>query len=109
MPPQSQRRRRPANGNGDDDNGHGEGISRRRQSRRDHHSEPSDDDDQDEDEDVDMDEADTTRAGGTEEQQLVAKLVRYALACEYARIPIKRDGIRDKGNISIKISIGLPT
>ncbi|KAI0204211.1 MAGE-domain-containing protein [Astrocystis sublimbata] len=28
--------------------------------------------------------------------QLVKKLVRYALACEYARIPIRRDGIRDK-------------
>ena len=29
--------------------------------------------------------------------QLVKKLVRYALACEYQRLPIRRDGIRDKG------------
>ena len=29
--------------------------------------------------------------------QLVKKLVRYALACEYQRLPIRREGIRDKG------------
>lgn len=29
--------------------------------------------------------------------QLVKKFVRYALACEYSRIPIKRDGMREKG------------
>ena len=50
--------------------------------------------DEDEDEDVDMDRS--AHADGTAEQ-LVVKLVRYALACGYARIPIKRDGIRDKG------------
>lgn len=27
---------------------------------------------------------------------LIKKLIRYALACEHARIPIKRDGIREK-------------
>jgi hypothetical protein len=31
------------------------------------------------------------------ETQLVKKLVRYALACEYSRTPIRRDGIREKG------------
>lgn len=31
------------------------------------------------------------------QDQLVKKLVRYALACEYSRLPIKRDGIREKG------------
>jgi hypothetical protein len=31
--------------------------------------------------------------------QLVKKLVRYALACEYARLPIRRDGIKDKGDL----------
>lgn len=30
--------------------------------------------------------------------QLVKNLVRYALACEYSRTPIRREGIRDKGN-----------
>jgi hypothetical protein len=35
-----------------------------------------------------------------ETDQLVKKLVRYALACEYSRFPIRRDGIRDKGGLS---------
>lgn len=37
--------------------------------------------------------------GGTENEseQLVKKLVRYVLACEYSRLPIRREGIRDKG------------
>jgi melanoma-associated antigen len=29
--------------------------------------------------------------------QFVKKLVRYALACEYSRLPIRREGIKDKG------------
>jgi len=32
-----------------------------------------------------------------ETSQLIKGLVRYALACEYSRTPIRRDGIRDKG------------
>lgn len=40
--------------------------------------------------DVDGDEADS-------QDQLVKKLVRYALACEYQRIPIKRANITEKG------------
>lgn len=32
-----------------------------------------------------------------ETSQLIKNLVRYALACEYSRTPIRRDGIRDKG------------
>lgn len=35
--------------------------------------------------------------GDADKDQLIKKLVRYALACEYSRIPIKRDGIREKG------------
>lgn len=31
---------------------------------------------------------------------LVMKLVRYALACEFGRVPIKREGIREKGTSS---------
>jgi hypothetical protein len=30
-------------------------------------------------------------------EQLVKKLVRYALACEFGRVPIRREGIREKG------------
>ncbi|KAI5917524.1 MAGE family-domain-containing protein [Camillea tinctor] len=85
MPPQTQmqtqKRRRTTNQDEDDQ------AARRRQSRRNNDSnddsEPSDDD------------HDRSAADGTE-SQLIKKLVRYALACEYARIPIKRDGIRDK-------------
>lgn len=83
MPPQTQRRRRTDN-NSDDEN-----EPRRRQSRRQQESGEEEDDDQDENGDVDM--------GGTgDEAQMVKKLVRYALACEYARLPIRRDGMRDK-------------
>lgn len=28
---------------------------------------------------------------------LIKKLVRYALACDYSRTPIRRDGIKEKG------------
>ncbi|KAI9734421.1 MAG: hypothetical protein M1818_006809 [Claussenomyces sp. TS43310] len=31
-----------------------------------------------------------------DQEQLVKKFVRYALACEYGRVPIRRDGVRDK-------------
>jgi len=31
------------------------------------------------------------------QDQLVKKLVRYALACEYQRVPIRRTGITEKG------------
>ncbi|KAK9777361.1 putative MAGE family-domain-containing protein [Seiridium cardinale] len=83
MPPQTQRRRRTGNDSEEDE-------PRRRQSRRQQDSdEEEDDEQQDENGDVDM-------AGAGDEAQLVKKLVRYALACEYARIPIRRDGIRDK-------------
>jgi MAGE family len=32
-----------------------------------------------------------------ETSQLIKKLVRYALACEYSRTPIRRDGVKEKG------------
>lgn len=93
MPPQSTQRRR-RTGNQEEEN-----HARRRQSRRapesDEESEASGND-EDQDEDIDMDRP--AGADGTPHDQLVKKLVRYALACEYARIPIKRDGIRDKGS-----------
>jgi hypothetical protein len=33
----------------------------------------------------------------TLEEELAVKFVRYALSCEYSRTPIKRQGIRDRG------------
>ncbi|KAI1417142.1 MAGE-domain-containing protein [Hypoxylon sp. FL1857] len=87
MPPQSQtqRRRRTANHDEADES------RRRRQSRRNNEFDESDASEGDQDGDADM-----KRDGDGTEDQLVKKLVRYALACEYARIPIRRDGIREK-------------
>ena len=56
-------------------------------------------DDSDEDEEVDA-EIEASIAGFVDsEDQLIKKLVRYALACEYSRQPIRREGIRDKGKL----------
>lgn len=68
----------------------------------------------DESEDEEMNHADDTQNGGGSDQdeamedayggrddetsQLIKKLVRYALACEFSRTPIRREGIREKGN-----------
>ncbi|KAI6369987.1 hypothetical protein MCOR25_004330 [Pyricularia grisea] len=41
-------------------------------------------------------EANGVEGDGSIESQLIKKLVRYALACEYSRTPIRREGIRDK-------------
>ncbi|KAI0391721.1 MAGE-domain-containing protein [Xylariaceae sp. FL0594] len=90
MPPSTQRRRRTQNAEeaGTSD--------RRRRPRRAPESDEGSDgsDNEDNNQDVDMDRP--AGANDTTDDQLVKKLVRYALACEYARIPIKRDGIRDK-------------
>ncbi|KAK7750460.1 hypothetical protein SLS62_007650 [Diatrype stigma] len=88
MPPQSQRRRRTGN---HADNDPDETISRRRQGRRPNDSDEDSGASEAEQEDVSMD-----QSGDGAEDLLANKLVRYALACEYARMPIKRDGIRDK-------------
>lgn len=91
MPPQTQTQRRRKTGNNDNANE----ARRRRQSRHKHESDDSEASEEDQDGDVDMERT------GDADDQLVKKLVRYALACEYARIPIKRDGIRDKGKLSL--------
>lgn len=33
------------------------------------------------------------------DDQLAKKLIRYALSCEYARQPIRRDGVKERGEI----------
>jgi hypothetical protein len=53
-------------------------------------SEDSEEDDEEQVGDMDVD-------GGESQDQVVKKLVRYALACEYQRLPIKRSGISEKG------------
>ncbi|KAI5867735.1 MAGE-domain-containing protein [Durotheca rogersii] len=84
-PPQTQGRRRTAN------HGEADEADGRRQSRRNDQSDASDASEEDQTGDVDME-----RGARDAEDQVVKKLVRYALACEYARMPIRRDGIRDK-------------
>ncbi|KAL1843890.1 hypothetical protein VTJ49DRAFT_6833 [Mycothermus thermophilus] len=49
-------------------------------------------DDVDEDGDEPMEDADS----GGEMSSMIKNLVRYALACEFSRTPIRRDGIREK-------------
>lgn len=44
-----------------------------------------------------------------ETSQLIKNLVRYALACEYSRTPIRRDGIKDKGTECSPVSTGMAT
>lgn len=47
-----------------------------------------------EDEDV---EEDSHNGVESADSQLIKKLVRYAMACDFSRTPIRRDGIKDKG------------
>ncbi|KAK5654407.1 hypothetical protein OQA88_7317 [Cercophora sp. LCS_1] len=42
------------------------------------------------------DEDESMGAAGGDTSNLVKKMVRYALACEYSRTPIRRDGIKEK-------------
>lgn len=42
--------------------------------------------------------------GGGFEDQLAKKLVRYALSCEFSRTPIRRQAVREKGEV---LSAGL--
>ncbi|KAI1354041.1 MAGE protein [Xylaria sp. FL0043] len=89
MPPQ-RRRRTGHNEEGDENPRH------RRQQRRAPESDDGSDDSENDDEQDDVDMDRPAGADSSSDDQLVKKLVRYALACEYARIPIRRDGIRDK-------------
>ncbi|KAF1919218.1 MAGE family-domain-containing protein [Ampelomyces quisqualis] len=79
MPPRSGRRRIPA----EEDAPTPTQTQRRRR-----------DDTPDEDEDVDMDQEQNTGSGSLE--QLSRGLVRYALSCEYARKPLKRQDMNEK-------------
>ncbi|PNP39309.1 hypothetical protein TGAMA5MH_08727 [Trichoderma gamsii] len=84
MPP-SQRRRRPV-----EDDGESDEDARPRQRP---HIEASETEQEEEpsDEDAEMNGA-TSRV----DEQLAKKLIRYAIACEYSRTPIRRDGIKER-------------
>lgn len=58
----------------------------------------------DESEDASADESMDVDDGAVQQSEddiLAKKLVRYALSCEYARIPIRRDGVKERGTPSI--------
>ncbi|KAM0450497.1 hypothetical protein ACHAO4_006474 [Trichoderma viride] len=84
MPP-SQRRRRPV-----EDDGESDEDARPRQrphiegSETEQEEEPSDED------------AEMNGATSRVDEQLAKKLIRYAIACEYSRTPIRRDGIKER-------------
>ncbi|PON29208.1 hypothetical protein TGAM01_v202316 [Trichoderma gamsii] len=84
MPP-SQRRRRPV-----EDDGESDEDARPRQRP---HIEASETEQEEEpsDEDAEMNGA-TSRV----DEQLAKKLIRYVIACEYSRTPIRRDGIKER-------------
>ncbi|KAL2757760.1 hypothetical protein ACRALDRAFT_2040125 [Sodiomyces alcalophilus JCM 7366] len=46
--------------------------------------------------DTAQDEGDTMDMEATPDEQLAKKLVRYALSCDFARTPIRRDGIKER-------------
>ena len=41
------------------------------------------------------------------QDQVVKKLIRYALACEYQRVTIKRAGITEKGEMNLPVLFSL--
>lgn len=47
------------------------------------------------------------RPGSNADDQLAKKFVRYALACEYSRTAIRRDGIKERG-VNFFLETSLP-
>jgi len=66
----------------------GEPSERPRQRQR-----PNDSDD---DADSDGSNGQNADRDDSSEMQMIKKLVRYALACDFSRVPIRRDGIRER-------------
>jgi hypothetical protein len=67
---------------------------------------PEDENEDDDEVDADGDENMGEDRDESNDAQLIKKLVRYALACEASRTPIRRDGIKDKGIIPTTKSLG---
>lgn len=59
--------------------------------QRQRHADPDSDDDAEEEEEDDNEGVESA------DGQLIKKLVRYALACDFNRTAIRRDGIKEKG------------
>jgi hypothetical protein len=65
------------------------------QRRRRAHSDVSEEEEEEEEEEENDGDMDVDGVEG--EEQLVKKFVRYALACEYQRLPIRRAAVSEKG------------
>jgi hypothetical protein len=78
-------------------------MDRRQRRRRDRRDEEDDGDSDQEDRRQPGDEMDLD-AGSNADVQMAKRLIRYAMACEYSRTSIRREGIRDKG---LAASMGL--
>ena len=79
----------------EDDNGSEQEVTQSTQHGR--RRAPPSDESEEEDETQDAEEDVDIGDGENSQDQVVKKLVRYALACEYSRLPITRAGIREKG------------
>lgn len=55
------------------------------------------------DEDVDVDMEESQHGGSGSLEQLSKSLVRYALSCEFARKPIKRQDVNEKGWCTVQV------
>lgn len=51
----------------------------------------------DQDEEASDEDTEMNGAASRVDEQLAKKLIRYAIACEYSRTPIRRDGIKERG------------
>lgn len=67
--------------------------------QRQRRAEPESEDDAEEEEQYDDDDDGNEKAESAD-GQLIKKLVRYALACDFNRTAIRRDGIKEKGAAS---------
>lgn len=43
------------------------------------------------------------------DDQLAKKLIRYAISCEFSRTPIRRDGIKERGELQFRFDIPAAT
>ncbi|KAH8811407.1 MAGE family-domain-containing protein [Xylogone sp. PMI_703] len=90
MPPGPRKRRQAAGSGGESD----EEVANTQRGRN---RRPVADDSEDEDNEAEEEDGEEMDLDGENSQdQSVKKLVRYALACEYSRLPITRTGIREK-------------
>lgn len=75
-----------------EDDGESDEEARPRQRPHIEGSETEQEEEEQSDEDAEM-----NGATSSVDEQLAKKLIRYAIACEYSRTPIRREGIKERG------------